>query len=100
PPPRIYTLALHDALPISARHARPVEPTADTQTLETIADWLVSADRPLIMAGSTGRYAETVATLTALAEALGAPVSGCFGTRLNIDRKSTRLNSSHVKISY
>src|SRR5690349_23519688 len=62
----IYTLSLHDALPISS-----IEGT-------------ISATRPL-----TVRFRPSNSTLT------GAPIR--TSPR---DRKSTRLNSSHVEISY
>src|SRR5439155_21078795 len=56
--PEIYTLSLHDALPIS-----------------------------------TGRYAR-------LSIGRKGCIPGLFRERRGIDRKSTRLNSSHVAISY
>src|SRR5437899_5663711 len=69
PPPQIYTLSLHDALPISPRHPRfPAPHTPSTA-------------RP----GST-RFRATP--------------PGRVARRGNTDRKSTRLNSSHLGISY
>ena len=62
----IYTLSLHDALPI----------------LRTIQDWQV-------------RYA----LLSAEGVSEAASVGG-FVKEYQIDRKSTRLNSSHTVISY
>src|SRR5256885_10414611 len=58
----IYTLSLHDALPISAP-------------------------------GRPGAVFETDAAIDARAEHSGIPVA-------TLDRKSTRLNSSHLVISY
>src|SRR5690242_21398106 len=60
----IYTLSLHDALPISAEHVR----------LEVIERVLIDGD-------------------------VGAAVHMVRGVDLP-DRKSTRLNSSHMSISY
>src|SRR5207249_12001554 len=69
PPPQIYTLSLHDALPISSWKA-----------------WSTSRRWPTTTTGSSKRRTCCAArTLTR-----------CTGS----DRKSTRLNSSHVSISY
>src|SRR5690606_40441165 len=58
----IYTLSLHDALPI--------------------------------LAGSTGAFSASVSAGST------ASLRAAFSTAALLDRKSTRLNSSHVKISY
>src|SRR5690606_41691524 len=80
-PPALYTLSLHDALPIwtAVRWGRP---------RSRGAVW--SARRPVKpeVAGSN-----PVGT----APPPGGATPGATPTR---DRKSTRLNSSHVKISY
>ena len=47
----------------------------DLDGIETIAEWLADAERPLIIAGDVGRHPEAVAHLTELAELVGAPVS-------------------------
>ncbi len=70
--------------PPSARHAQPVPPAADPEAVATLAEWLVNAERPLIIAGAAGRDPGVVGPLTELAEAVAAPVSGAIGTRLNI----------------
>src|SRR5690625_6771819 len=64
--PEIYTLSLHDALPISARHGQRGQPAARA----------FGAALPGL--GAVGRAAAAQRR----------------------DRKSTRLNSSHVAISY
>src|SRR5439155_25465591 len=72
-PPEIYTLSLHDALPISATSARPA-------ARRSPASRYGSADGspiPNQTFHQRARYA-----------------------RATSDRKSTRLNSSHVAISY
>ena len=71
-------------VPPADRHGQPVAPAPDPESLRTLADWLASADRPLIIAGSSGRHVETVGALTELAEVAGAPVQGALGTRLNM----------------
>src|SRR5437868_9233609 len=77
PPPAIYTLSLHDALPIFQR-------IAVRQCLDLGAD----ADRPADRAGARRRSGSG---------GRAAPAGGAVG---RADRKSTRLNSSHVSISY
>jgi acetolactate synthase-1/2/3 large subunit len=49
-------------------------PPADRRNLEKIADTLISAKNPLIVAGYTERYHESVTNLIELAETLCAPV--------------------------
>src|SRR5690242_21060162 len=76
-PTEIYTLSLHDALPISST----------------------------IISGSWSRTRISAATFTRdrrpAPRATGAPARPATGRRsLEKDRKSTRLNSSHMSISY
>src|SRR5690606_41806704 len=72
---QIYTLSLHDALPIFGLRMRGFE------------------DRVRGFPGGS-----------VVGAAAGAPAEagggGAVGHRNRVDRKSTRLNSSHVKISY
>src|SRR5207249_11476161 len=81
----IYTLSLHDALPIY-EHPHQDEREAD----------------PVGRTGSPGRglLGEEVAALPAARGALAHPVAAARAGLLRQDRKSTRLNSSHVSISY
>src|SRR5947209_13035811 len=82
PPTEIYTLSLHDALPISAA-VRPAKPLS----LETSP-----APQPVLPVKAQ--------------EGKSYRDYGLMGYRRNglvhaeIDRKSTRLNSSHANISY
>src|SRR2546421_3954136 len=71
----IYTLSLHDALPICQRPTVTVPAPPKTQARKR-----PSLDMPVPMAGSTA--------------------SGARVRRPQADRKSTRLNSSHDQISY
>src|SRR5207244_12516824 len=74
-PPQIYTLSLHDALPISLRRLR----------------------RPVLIArSSSGRCASHLSRTTFR----GFFSSSSEGRAGQVDRKSTRLNSSHQIISY
>src|SRR5690606_41277083 len=75
PTAEIYTLSLHDALPISDITGRKSSfPAAKMVLLTAVANTL---EGKIVVEGSSRVSA--------------------FG---NSDRKSTRLNSSHVKISY
>src|SRR5207249_6301879 len=80
----IYTLSLHDALPIfdqtmPVRKPRSLWPTNPVVTL-----WSTMVGKKVVMA------------VTGLV-LVGFVVAHMLG---NLDRKSTRLNSSHVSISY
>src|SRR2546430_6209450 len=81
----IYTLSLHDALPIS------LEVTARGFSLSLMPFDISERFRALVQ-GRRGAWIFTSATLC-LGEEFGH-----FTGRL--DRKSTRLNSSHSQISY
>src|SRR5690606_40883056 len=97
---RPYSLSLHDALPIWARTARPTGPAAvpvpcssgDLVVAHQVAVRLALADADEHVLGQP-----VVLAHAGLEGGRGAQV--VFGMR-NRDRKSTRLNSSHVKISY
>src|SRR3712207_6865064 len=78
----IYTLSLHDALPISSRRAPPAR----------------AAARPGQARSDAPSHAAGTAAPVRL-RAAAASRAGCRRTR-NGDRKSTRLNSSHANISY
>jgi acetolactate synthase I/II/III large subunit len=58
--------------PAVAPRALPAAPHPDPAALATLADWLVAAERPLIVTGSTG--AAAVAPLGRLAERCAVPV--------------------------
>src|SRR3712207_8363665 len=79
----IYTLSLHDALPIWAFKLR----GAFNAMLSLPEDARVRG----VVAHSSGNHAQAVAYA---AQQLGIPAV------IVIDRKSTRLNSSHANISY
>src|SRR5205814_4054360 len=81
-PTDIYTLSLHDALPISIRKVR---------------------TSPRLPA-STGSWAHASALRSSNASPTGSPTRcwARYSSRIATftDRKSTRLNSSHLGISY
>jgi acetolactate synthase I/II/III large subunit len=63
-------------IPDVNRHAAPVSPQADVARLAEVADILLQADAPLIVAGDTGRHPEAVKTLIDIAESVGSRVVG------------------------
>src|SRR3712207_7931237 len=88
-PPRSTLFPYHDALPISG--VRMVEERA------------AAGPRPL--AGVTVVITGSLPTLsrdeaTELVTSHGGKVTGSVSKKTQLDRKSTRLNSSHANISY
>src|SRR5690606_40625310 len=87
-PPALYTLSLHDALPICRRSGPPV-------------DRPVEGDRPRAEGcGARGRVDHRRPPGAQLPAQRFEPSRGGGSRGSTADRKSTRLNSSHVKISY
>src|SRR5690606_42165005 len=82
----IYTLSLHDALPICVALVTPFHDdlSVDHQALANIVNHNIeNGVEYLVISGTTGES-----------------VTVTKQEKQDIDRKSTRLNSSHVKISY
>src|SRR5690606_41687612 len=99
PPPHLYTLSLHDALPICTNNSRHL--TGHAVDIAALVDGQVRWDWPL--------YPRIAAAFKQAARELNTPITwgGDWPKlrdgphfELERDRKSTRLNSSHVKISY
>lgn len=63
------------AMPPRERTRPAITGPGDPESLETIADWLADAERPLFVAGDVGRNPLAVTPLVALSELLGAPVT-------------------------
>src|SRR5690606_41673182 len=82
----IYTLSLHDALPISL--TTELDDVSDTLDVDDLTD-----DFDDEFSEDSGDEVEEETDLT-------EDLSEELGTDKFLDRKSTRLNSSHVKISY
>src|SRR5690606_41481918 len=93
---RFYTLSLHDALPISSwRHKSP----AGRRRANRVSHRRHQALRLIALScrSSTSHdYARIALSRVVTGRNAAVPGSGT----LDVDRKSTRLNSSHVKISY
>src|SRR5205814_10619483 len=87
--PEIYTLSLHHALPISAARAGRTSRarTARRAAAASVAHGARVATRSARCAANTRAAACTAA-------------NACPGRACRADRKSTRLNSSHLGISY
>src|SRR5690606_41186535 len=96
--PLLYTLSLHDALPISFPHYT----LHDTGHSFRIMEYMSK------LVGDISRLSELEVSLmiySALLHDIGMAVSeddvvAIKSDSFPLDRKSTRLNSSHVKISY
>src|SRR5690606_39968020 len=82
----LYTLSLHDALPISSRPQMPAHAPASSSTDPVPSPCQIGSPAPPETPPRPGRLPTH-----------DAPVSAAVPP---VDRKSTRLNSSHVKISY
>src|SRR5262245_45661511 len=96
PPPELYTLSLHDALPIS----RPRSPTSSISNvlkgMEGVdAEGFVPTAPPLdpLAPAEALPWAQDFATVGHLYRGIANGLS-------HLDRKSTRLNSSHLGLSY
>src|SRR5690606_39843876 len=87
PPPQTYPLSLHDALPIFQR-----------QEVEEQGSVRIRGQRHHLPPPRGRRRRVDVLQVRRLAGPPGAVVDDLAGDLP--DRKSTRLNSSHVKISY
>src|SRR5690606_41598172 len=83
----LYTLSLHDALPISGRYRMAGR--------GSLAGLLAYGDANAIVMEMANEVLPVVKDTPVL-----AGVNGTDPFRVMGDRKSTRLNSSHVKISY
>src|SRR5699024_12429361 len=96
PLPKIYTLSLHDALPILS--GGNINQITDLFKGDTSVNSLTS--NPMV----SGMISNLISKLTGNL-GMDSGVSKGFATAaipkiLSSDRKSTRLNSSHVSISY
>src|SRR5205085_9726258 len=94
-PTATYTLSLHDALPICVGEQHPVlAPRLGIRDLAQGPDFLHRRDResgPGLLVDQVGR--RPLVVQHARLAGVEHPVS-------ELDRKSTRLNSSHSQISY
>src|SRR5690606_40814116 len=86
----IYTLSLHDALPISFK---PSYVSGDNSFLTRHNNWNPVCNGGLVYA-ALAIFEDEQEQATAIIE------RALESSKLPLDRKSTRLNSSHVKISY
>src|SRR5690606_41559885 len=100
PSPSVDTRSLHDALPICENQKLPAE-----------TPWMLSGVLPQNISsigveiyGSTDRSKDPLHTAVWSQPLDGIPTNFYipvnYNLRSNTDRKSTRLNSSHVKTSY
>src|SRR5690606_42047038 len=96
PAPALSTLSLHDALPISVPigEGRFAGPRLRGSVIPGSADW------QLIQKDGIAQLDVTGAMLTDDGVTIRVSSKGMRHGPPDVDRKSTRLNSSHVKISY
>src|SRR5690606_41854686 len=87
---QIYTLSLHDALPIFPRRGHPEAP----RRVDTVNRWSLNPPPPPRRTGARRGL------LRAVDPPPLRPAPARARRTWTRDRKSTRLNSSHVKISY
>src|SRR5690606_40977719 len=87
PTPGVYPLSLHDALPISQRLRVVRDVVADEAGDEVVA---------VVVAGLHAQVQRVAGGVAGGLQQLRAELA----VEELVDRKSTRLNSSHVKISY
>src|SRR5690606_41364587 len=87
--PEIYTLSLHDALPIWCSALRLA--LAESDAIAAGAGWCTSTVHRAVWGSRVPRNARTLHDAAQPSHRSG---------RTAQDRKSTRLNSSHVKNSY
>src|SRR5690606_42001045 len=93
PPAHFYTLSLHDALPIS--HLAPLSRRGFRRDPRHRLSW--QAPDPGASDGAPVRFRICSQRLAVLGQ---EGLTEFIESRTGADRKSTRLNSSHVKISY
>src|SRR5206468_13021533 len=92
PPPRTCTLSLHDALPISFQSA----PERLAQAARDTEDKLATR----LYAGASGPVSAFFTASGGTVDNKPLTVDNLSAALTTIDRKSTRLNSSHDQISY
>jgi acetolactate synthase-1/2/3 large subunit len=63
-----------------AAHAVPALPHPDPAAIDTLAQWIAAAERPLVITGAAGRTAAGMAALARVAERFALPVV-CFNAR-------------------
>src|SRR5207249_5506688 len=90
PPPELYTLSLHDALPISISNIVDITNYVMLAIGQPVHAYDLDRVRGKRIDVRRAREGEKMTTLDDVERSLDS----------SIDRKSTRLNSSHVSISY
>src|SRR5690606_40212382 len=90
PPTATYTLSLHDALPILSQ----------PRVVEEVHLAYIAAGADLIETNTFGANPFRLRAYGLEEEVWRVNLQGAKLARRLTDRKSTRLNSSHVKISY
>src|SRR5205085_9311281 len=95
----VSTLSLHDALPICLFHTLGLEAGVLRRWDHPDGVYLIVQTKGLMTGGSTKGYAYSERVLEPRCDSLDKP-EAIIHTEIYLDRKSTRLNSSHSQISY
>ena len=78
-------------IPPIEKHSAVIPPQLDAETLDKIAEMLIKAENPLVIAGYSGRNPNSVEPLVKLAELLG--------TRVNSSQQYMNFPSNHPSFS-
>src|SRR5207253_10530473 len=99
-PTLIYTLSLHDALPIFTENDI-TKTVALANTKPNLANfhYLTGHIGQNLLGDETAMNQNAYATLASEIYSIEFNAAKCMDIRVGEDRKSTRLNSSHVAIS-
>src|SRR5690606_40127120 len=95
PPPAYFTPSLHDALPICLIDTAGLRDTSDAIEGEGVKRSLTQAGFAFLKILVVNPFDESQISLNEIGD-----LDLIIATHADVDRKSTRLNSSHVKISY
>src|SRR5690606_39917073 len=93
-----FSLSLHDALPISNQEVKQGDLLLQLEDSIQKAD-LAAAEAQAVLAQQNLKRADTLRT-RGVGAVSNVDTTASAANAAEADRKSTRLNSSHVKISY
>src|SRR5690606_41609561 len=92
--------SLHDALPPLTLGLQAGHYDLDAAAGDSYSDWLVSLDRDFGPINARLQYTDTSSYSELVAESVGDSRLADGRVAVVLDRKSTRLNSSHVTNAY
>src|SRR5690606_41651409 len=98
--PEIYPLSLHDALPICESLARLLRKSTGFRFPVASGSGAVPRGAIVLRLNGPASLGDEGYELSISADSVRITATRPAGLFYGVDRKSTRLNSSHVKISY